>query len=290
MNPYFQFVDDVAKAKARARSLPLGGGVPLPRPVAAPGAPVLVMSPHPDDECIVGGLALRLMREAGQHIINIAITLGSNKARRQGRWDELSAACQFLGFDFEATTPSGLERITPKVRLEDHAHWSAAVQTVAATIQKHQPRALFLPHEFDWNGTHIGTHFLVTDALKTLPSSFETILVETEFWGAIYNPNLMVELAAADLADLLAALSFHVGEVQRNPYHLSLPAWMQDNVRRGAEVVGGQGAAAPEMEFATLYRVRRWRGGSVQDLPAGGKVVGARDFPGSVIGITPRSA
>ena len=61
---------------------------------------------------------------------------------------------------------------------------------------------------------------------------------------------------------MMAALSFHVGEVQRNPYHLLVPAWMQDNVRRGGELVGGQGGAAPDFTFATLYRLRRWdRGG-----------------------------
>ena len=60
------------------------------------------------------------------------------------------------------------------------------------------------------------------------------------------TPNLMVESSPEDLADMMAALSFHVGEVQRNPYHLLVPAWMQDNVRRGGEVVGGQGGAAAD--------------------------------------------
>ena len=56
----------------------------------------------------------------------------------------------------------------------------------------------------------------------------------------------------------MTALSFHVGEVKRNPYHLLLPAWMQDNVRRGGELVGGQGGAAPDFSFCTLYRYRHW--------------------------------
>ena len=48
---------------------------------------------------------------------------------------------------------------------------------------------------------------------------------------------------------------------ERNPYHLLVPAWMQDNVRRGGELVGGQGGAAPDFTFCTLYRLRRWRDG-----------------------------
>jgi hypothetical protein len=55
----------------------------------------------------------------------------------------------------------------------------------------------------------------------------------------------MIEVWAADVADLVAALSLHAGEVARNAFHLRLPAWMMDNVRRGAELVGGQGGTAP---------------------------------------------
>ncbi len=75
---------------------------------------------------------------------------------------------------------------------------------------------------------------------------------------------------------MMTALSFHVGEVQRNPYHLLVPAWMQDNVRRGGELVGGQGGAAPDFVFCTLYRLRRWSEGQLRTdvrgrahLPAG---------------------
>ena len=54
------------------------------------------------------------------------------------------------------------------------------------------------------------------------------------------EPNLLVESGVEDVADLVAALACHVGEVRRNPYHARLPAWMMDNVRRGAELVGGR--------------------------------------------------
>jgi hypothetical protein len=89
----------------------------------------------------------------------------------------------------------------------------------------------------------------------------------------------MVESSVDDVADLLAALSFHVGEVRRNPYHLRMPSWLQDNVRRGAELVGGQGGAAPEFMFATLYRLRQWRNGRVEDVYNGGRQLSVRDHP-----------
>ena len=121
---------------------------------------------------------------------------------------------------------------------------------------------IFIPHEHDGHKTHIGTHFLVLDALKTLPAAFKCHVVETEFWGQMTEPNLLVESGAKDVADLVAALACHVGEVRRNAYHARLPAWMIDNVRRGAELVGGQGGAAPDFTFATIYRLRKWKAGS----------------------------
>ncbi|MBI5386259.1 MAG: PIG-L family deacetylase [Verrucomicrobia bacterium] len=285
MNPYLNFVSSFARLVTEGKSLPLGGIPPHPKPAPKPDAPVaLIFSPHPDDECIIGGLALRLMREAGLRVINVAVTQGSNKERQQPRLEELRNACRWLGFGLEQTAPNGLERITPKARAGDPQHWAACVKVIAATLATHQPRVVFVPHEGDWNGTHIGTHFLVMDALKSLPASFETFIVENEFWAPMPAPNLMVESSAEDVADMLAALSFHVGEVQRNPYHLRMPAWLQDNVRRGAEVVGGQGGAAPDFMFATLYRVRRWKNGGVEAAYGGGRQIGVHDWPGSVFG------
>jgi N-acetylglucosamine malate deacetylase 1 len=286
MNPYYSFANAFSKLVNDGKALPLGGFAPegKAQPQPGPGAPLaMIFSPHPDDECIVGALALRLGREAGMRILNVAVTQGSNKARQQGRLVELANACRYLGWGVEQTAPNGLEKITPKARQTEPQHWAAAVKVIAASLAKNQPRIVFLPHEGDWNGTHIGTHYLVMDALKTLPTSFECVLVETEFWAALSTPNLMVESSVEDVSELLAALSFHVEEVKRNPYHLRLPPWMQDNVRRGAELVGGQGGVAPDYMFATLYRARRWRNGQVQDLYTGGRQVSMKDSPANAL-------
>jgi LmbE family N-acetylglucosaminyl deacetylase len=282
MNPYHEFVSSFARLFADGKSLPLGG-VPSPREITpAFDAPaVLIFSPHPDDECIIGGLALRLLREGGMRVINVAVTQGSNPERQQPRWLELKNACDHLGFDLEQTAPNGLEKISTKTRSADPQHWAAAVKVIAALLVKNQPRAIFFPHESDWNSTHIGTHFLVMDALQTLPANFSCLTVETEFWGQMAAPNLMVESSVEDVADMLAALSFHVGEVQRNPYHLRMPAWLQDNVRRGAELVGGQGGAAPDFTFATLYRVRWWRNRRFEEAFSGSRQIGLKDSPGN---------
>jgi LmbE family N-acetylglucosaminyl deacetylase len=281
MNPYHNFAFSFARLFAEGKSLPLGGIPPRHQSAPPPNAPAaLIFSPHPDDECIIGGFPLRLLREAGMRVINVAVTQGSNKERQQTRLQELKNACEWLGFELEQTAPNGLEKINPKTRTDDPKHWSDAVKIITASLMKHQPRAIFFPHELDWNSTHIGTHFLIMDALKTLPQNFQTRLVETEFWGQMPSPNLLVESSVDDVADLIAALSFHIGEVKRNPYHLRLPAWLQDNVRRGTELVGGQGGAAPNFTFATLYRARQWKSGRVENFYSGGRQISATENPG----------
>jgi N-acetylglucosamine malate deacetylase 1 len=284
MNPYHRFVSELERLVREGKTFPLGGFPPAPRRDPAPDAPrALIFSPHPDDECIIGGLALRLQREAGMRVINVAVTQGSNKARQAERWQELSAACEYLGFDLIRTKPGGLEKINVKTRSQDRAHWQACVDIIAAIIAEHQPAVVFFPHDTDWNSTHVGTHYLLIDALERQRSGFLCHVFETEFWGAMATPNLMVESSVDDLGDMMTALSFHVGEVRRNPYHLLVPAWMQDNVRRGGELVGGQGGAAPDFAFCTLYRLRRWADGRLQVTYEGGRNLSASANAGALV-------
>ena len=280
MNPYSSFVASLANTLREAQGLPLGGLAMPQHPAPAPDAPrALIFSPHPDDEVIIGALPLRLLRELKWNVLNVAVTQGSSKARQAERWQELTACCNYIGFGLVQTAPGGLEHINPPARAADPAVWSRSVTRIAEIIREHSPRAVFLPHDDDWNVTHIGTHHLVVDALRTLGDSFDCLAVETEFWGAMRAPNLMVESSERDVADLLAALSFHVGEVKRNPYHIRMPAWLVDNVRRGGELVGGQGGTAPDFQFATLYRLRRWRAGGFENGFNGSKFLEAGESP-----------
>lgn len=288
MHPYRQFVNEHVRLWREGRTLPLGGFAPLPRPALGPDAPrALLFSPHPDDECIIGALPLRLQRQAGMRVVNVAVTQGSNRARQAERWRELQAACDFIGFDLLPTAPNGLEKINPKTRQADPTHWRAAVEVIAGLLRAQRPSVIFFPHERDWNSTHIGTHWLVMDALRALGDQVACYLVETEFWGAMDDPNLLVESSAEDVADLIAALTFHVGEVRRNPYHLVFPAWLQDNVRRGGELVGGQGGAPPDFCFATPYRLRRWANGRVAGVLERGTFLSAGELPGKLFAAAP---
>lgn len=276
-NPYQALVDGFARLLTEGEKVSPRKLIPPERPSIGADMPTaLVFAPHPDDEVIIGGLPLRLLRELSVKVIDVAVTLGSRAERQAERWQELKNCCDYIGFGLVAPGEKGLEGINPVAREQQPKGWSAAVEAIADILAAQQPSIVFLPHADDWNKTHIGTHYLVLEALGRRPSS-ACLVVETEFWGAMVAPNLMVESSAADVADLVTALSLHVGEVARNPYHLRLPAWMMDNVRRGAELVGGQGGAAPRFAFATLYRVRRWGDGQLHDLLDGGLLLSCQD-------------
>lgn len=246
------------------------------KPPAATAPRALIFAPHPDDECIIGALPLRLLRELRMSVTDIAVTLGSRKDRRQERWQELRQACDFLGFETILAAPGGLEKINLDQRRQQPDAWRQAVKIIAGLLCRQQPRVIFFPHDGDANSTHIGVNSLLNDALAESGKDFCCWVCETEYWAPLAKPNLMIESSVADAADLVAALSLHAGEVQRNPYHLRLPAWMVDNVRRGGELVGSQGGEPPPFTFATLYRLRKWVHGRYEDS-TGGRMVSAND-------------
>ena len=237
--PFDSYIQDLlAAGRKAARTRPYAGVAPKG---TADAPHVLLFSPHPDDECITGAMPLRLLRQSGCRITTVPMTYGSRISRRRARAGELAAACKALGFElFEGSVD------------------------VATILTLYRPAAIFLPHAADFHETHLAVHHLVMRGLRKAGKSVRTRVIETEYWHPIVSPNLMVESSARDVADLVNALALHIGEVSRNPYHLRLPAWMQDNVRRGAEVISGQGARAPKADFATLYRVSAWDGSNLK--------------------------
>ncbi len=235
----------------------------------APGAEpplAMVFAPHPDDECIVGALPLRLRQEAGWRVCNVAVTLGSREDRRAQRWDELQAACEVLAFDLHRMTESGFEQIKPESADAQTPLWQSQVRETAALLAAHRPALVLLPHAGDGIPTHIGVHRLVTEALQQ--ARLTTVVAQTEFWATQAAPNCLIETGLRDTARLVQALACHVGEIERNPYHRRLPAWMADNVRRGGELLAGPGQTPPPFGFGTLYRLTRWEAGQAShDLP-----------------------
>ena len=144
-NPYRTFVDDFRRLLTDTKPLDVGTLVPPTRPPVPAAAPkVLIFAPHPDDEVIIGGLPLRLLRELKMNVVNVAVTLGSRVDRQTERWQELKNCCDYIGFGLLSTGERGLEGINPAARKKDDLVLTAKLEeekelaTAAAAVKEEQ--------------------------------------------------------------------------------------------------------------------------------------------------------
>ena len=287
LSEWLAYLRRVVDAVDAGKAIPLGpsSSPPVPSAISASeprGAKVLYCAPHPDDEALSGALALRLRLEGGTRVTNVAITLGSDNAQRDRRRRELVSACQVLGFGLVipanpgGSLPAGLEQVTLAAKEADPQGWADKVRALAEVFDSEQPEAVFAPHADDFNTTHIGTHQLVAEALDlhlARRPEASVVFIETEFWHEMTAPNLMAAVTPELAAIQLTAAAEHGGEMTRNPYHLLHPCRLMNNVRRGSEVVGGQGKAVQPFTFAELYRISFRRGGKPVEPRSGGAML-----------------
>ena len=230
--------------------------VPLPVPSQVPqwlkdGIPahpkVLILAPHPDDECLMGGYALRMKQEWGAEVHVLPFSYGSAVQRQQQRKEELGEALQHLGFKWfdprvtDSNTAIDLRKLTS--------------DEVTSAVLALNPSIIFSPHERDGHATHQEAFHAARSAIQVLAKKIPAsrLWVQTEFWRELDSPNILVPLSVEQVALLGEALSCHRGEIERNPYHLRLPAWYMDQVRRGSERVSGLGKSAVLAVFGQVY-------------------------------------
>lgn len=277
---WLKYLTGIIQEVEAGRSIPVGpSGEPLTPPAgnvpasSSAAEKVVICAPHPDDEGISGALALRLLRESGVHVTNVAVTLGTDKNQQPRRLREVESACRALGFKFRL---AGFEDVSTTTRQERPAEWRAKVNALREIFDEELPDAVLAPHADDFNTTHVGTHFLVVDALGDHIEQGRrepVLLIETETWHQIERPNLMVGLSPELVAAQLVGIAEHGGEMRRNPFHLLHPCRLMDNVRRGSEVVGGQGAAGRNFAFAEIYNMASVQRRKRVPAPPGGCIV-----------------
>ena len=270
---YFEYANKMQTLLETARRVELDRTENPPRAARASGKKIVTFAPHPDDEIMTGLLPLRLMMENGWKVVDAAVSLGSKVERRKERKKELANACKYLGWKLEVL---GFDKVRPATKKTDPEYWQKCVGDIAGLIAKQNPDAVMAPHPKDANLAHMATSQLVRDALKSLEGKYGGFLIETEVWSDMDKPNVLIEAGAMHLGHLMTALSRHVKEVERNDYHVRMPSSFAENVRRGAEVVGGQGGRAPNFNFGVIYAVKKFDG--KKWVPAvGSKFVGLKN-------------
>jgi LmbE family N-acetylglucosaminyl deacetylase len=226
---------------------------------------VLIISPHPDDEAIQSSLALRLQSENKCELINVCVTLGSKKNRQQSRSLELKKSCKELNIQNYVLTKD------------------KQVHQLASLIIQYKPVAIICPHSHDSHPTHVKTNQLLQKTLKVLPKNYSTTIFWSEFWGAIAKPNLLIEISPKIVRKMMKALECHKGEIIRNPYHLRLPAWMMDNVRRGSEIVAGTGNTSAQFLFGTIYMAQNYKQNKLTDIKLKKSFISMKDDIGKIL-------
>ncbi|MGH9406142.1 MAG: PIG-L deacetylase family protein [Terriglobia bacterium] len=285
-----QYLARVTGAVESGKSVPLGPSAePLTPPrslaEATAQAKVIICAPHPDDEALSGALALRLRLDSGAAVTSVAVTLGRDQGQRPRRLRELERACQALGFKLVVPRhPHGLDEVTEYGRRTKPDEWREKVNLLREIFDREMPEVVLAPHAQDFNTAHVGTHLLVLEALGEHLNRRDVLLVETEFWHQMERPNLMLGLTPEFVAAQLVGIAEHGDEMRRNPYHLLHPCRLMDNVRRGSEVVGGQGAVARKFTFAEIYNVRLMRAREQFVAPERGCIIDP-ETPLSVAGL-----
>jgi hypothetical protein len=232
---YSDFIDQFVDLHLRASGdsiagdgfLNPGAGLdPLPLLLKMPTTKsVLIVAPHPDDECLMAGLPLRML-ELGHQVHVLPFSLGSRKERQEARSQELDQACKVLGFH--------------RVQGEPHVRY----------FQDLNVGLVLSPHANDVHPTHVRAHDWVRSQIP-----LGVRWVKTQYWGQMAAPSHLISLHPNHVALMGSALLKHVGEVSRHPYHLSLPSYLREQVRIGAELISGMGSKAVQPLFGQLIQI-----------------------------------
>ena len=193
------------------------------------------LSPHPDDEAIGAPATLLALRAAGHRVINVACGLGRPDQVRR-REAELREACARGGLE--------LVVLDPQLECSRVADW------VAAHIVEDDVDLVVSPSPHDG---HRG-HELVGRAAREgiARSGRGTRWWAWGLWADLPLPTLVTEFGEARMADVLAMLAAHAGELDRNDYAALVRCRAVAHRILGAERVFGFGSAGLDGPYAEL--------------------------------------
>jgi LmbE family N-acetylglucosaminyl deacetylase len=209
---------------------------------------VLHLSPHPDDELIGAPATLMALRDAGWRVVNLACGLGrpEQRARREG---ELREACRLAGFDLllasVAESEDGGASATGPLNPELLADVTAAIEAVG-------PALVVSPAPRDRHPAHEAVAAAARESLRRLGTGAPRWWTWA-VWGSQPRPTLGTAFDRERLEEILAALSAHRGELERNDYRRLVRGRAEANACLAPELLFGFGAGAePSAEYVEL--------------------------------------
>jgi len=176
---------------------------------------VLVIAPHPDDECIGCGGSLALHASHGDEVTSVFLTsgeLGLKGLSRERAWQtretEAHAACQILGI-----------RDPIFLRLPD---WTmgeevpAAAAALRPVLERTRSDLIYLPHPAEWHPDHRATLPILKTAFSAL-SLPAPELRGYEVWTPL-GEHQHVENISAVMEKKLTALRAHASQLTEWDY------------------------------------------------------------------------
>src|SRR3954447_21991109 len=197
---------------------------------------VLNLSPHPDDEVVGAGATLLALRDTGHHIINLAVTLGSDERERPRRLGELETACARAGFELVVHDPA--------------RDLATAVQ---ALIAERGANLVVAPSPHDGHPRHEAVGRAARDAVEAGGGADPPPrLWLWGLWADLPRPTLYHGFDEVLMRQATYVLEAHAGELERNDYRAVVRARATANRVLGAERVFGRGAPGRDQPFAEL--------------------------------------
>ena len=165
-----------------------GGGKPAPDGWQPAGGPVLVIAAHPDDEVIGCGGAVYRHSLAGDNVSVIYLTRGHGSRGFYWLTPEERGAVREL----EARSSSRILGVKETLFLEgreDHLEDPDArpewVTQIAQTINRLQPRVIYVPHAADNHRDHVAAHHILLDAARATGGQNAAAIIQYEIWSPL---------------------------------------------------------------------------------------------------------
>jgi len=175
----------------------------------------LVIAPHPDDEVIGCGGAIRQRVERGEPVSVVFLTsgeLGLKQLTRQRAWHTREAEAR------KAAKILGLEQLhflrQPDWMLGDHA--AAAAKALRPVLEATRPGVIYLPHPNDNHPDHQATWPILKTALKSC-RDLKAELLAYEVWTPLAEYDVTVDITQL-MPRKLRALRAHHSQLSEFDY------------------------------------------------------------------------
>jgi LmbE family N-acetylglucosaminyl deacetylase len=201
---------------------------------------ILIIAPHPDDEVIGCGGAIRLRVERGERVSALYLTsgeLGLKHLPREKAWKiretEARKAAKILGL----TKLHFLRQ--PDWMLSDHA--AATAKRVRAALEESTPDVIYLPHPNDDHPDHRATLPILRAALKHC-RRLNPELLAYEVWTPLNTHDVTLDISRV-MPRKMRALKAHRSQLGEFDY-----------VRAVTGLNQFRGALAGKCRFAEVFQ------------------------------------